>query len=280
MGLSKAEIDHYREQGYVIPRTRLPEEVLARLRASLDRLLAAYTDVAQEDIANPHMLPPVHGSDMNPFMAAARHPQILDMLEQLIGPDLVLWITRVLCKPAAKGREVPWHQDGEYWPMRPLATCSVWIALDPVSIANGCMRFIPGSHRQQELYRHHVSGRDNLVLNLELDQDQFDEARAVNVELEPGQMSLHDVRLIHGSAANTSGQRRAALIMRYMPATSHYDRSLVTQRRDNTPFNIFHQPLWLVRGVDRSGRNDFQHGHAQWEERYARGLAPVMESEG
>lgn len=280
MILSKAEIDRYREEGYVIPRTRLPEELLVRLRASLDRLLAAYTDVAQEDIANPHMLPPVQGPDMNPFMAAARHPQILGMLEQLIGPDLVLWITRVLCKPAAKGREVPWHQDGEYWPMRPLATCSVWIALDPVSTANGCMRFIPGSHRQQELYRHHVSGRDNLVLNLELDQDQFDEARAVNVELEPGQMSLHDVRLIHGSAANTSGQRRAALIMRYMPATSHYDRSLVTQRRDNTPFNIFHQPLWLVRGVDRSGRNDFQHGHAQWQERYARGLAPVMESEG
>jgi hypothetical protein len=99
-------------------------------------------------------------------------------------------------------------------------------------------------------------------------------------ELEPGQMSLHDVRLIHGSAANTSGQRRAALIMRYMPATSHYYRSLVTQRRDNSPFNIFHQPLWLMRGVDRSGKNDFVHGHAQWRERYARGLAPVMESEG
>ena len=202
------------------------------------------------------------------------------MLEQLIGPDLVLWITRVLCKPAAKGREVPWHQDGEYWPMRPLATCSVWIALDPVSTANGCMRFIPGSHKQRELYRHHATDRANLVLNLELDQDQFDEAEAVNVELEPGQMSLHDVRLIHGSAANSSGQRRAALIMRYMPATSHYDRSLVTQRRDNSPFNIFHQPLWLMRGVDRSGKNDFVHGHAQWQERYAKGLIPAMESEG
>ena len=280
MPLTKAEIDHYDEQGYVIPKFRLPDEHLAQLRASLDRLLATYTDVAQEDIANPHMLPPTQGAETNPFLATARHPQILDMLEQLLGPDLILWITRVLCKPAAKGREVPWHQDGEYWPMRPLATCSVWIALDPVSTANGCMRFIPGSHRQQELYRHHVSNRDNLVLNLELDQDQFDEAKAVNVELEPGQMSLHDVRLIHGSLANVSGQRRAALIMRYMPATSHYDRSLVAQRRDNSPFNIAHQPLWLMRGVDRSGKNDFRHGHAQWQERYARGLAPVMESEG
>jgi hypothetical protein len=280
MPLTQAEIEHYREHGYVIPKQRLPDDLLQHIRQALDGLLATYTDVAPEDLANPHMLPPAEGREVNAFMQAARHAPILDMLEQLIGPDIVLWITRVLCKPAAKGREVPWHQDGEYWPMRPLATCSVWIALDPVSTANGCMRFIPGSHKQKELYRHHVSNRDNLVLNLELDQDQFDEEKAVNVELEPGQMSLHDVRLIHGSLANTSGQRRAALIMRYMPATSHYDRSLVTQRRDNSPFNIFHQPLWLLRGVDRSGKNDFVHGHAQWHDRYAKGLVPLMEAEG
>lgn len=275
MSLSAQEVEHYRERGYVIPRYRLPLSMLERLREATDRLLAGYTDVAQEDLANPHMLPPTEGPDMNAFLAVARHPPVLDMLEQVLGPDLILWITRMLCKPAAKGREVPWHQDGEYWPMRPLATCSVWIAVDPVSRSNGCMRFIPGSHRQPALYRHHVTERENLVLNLELDRDQFDESQAVDVELEPGQMSLHDVRMIHGSAANTSGRRRAAFIMRYMPATSHYDRSLVKQRRDNSPFNIFHQPLWLVRGADRSGKNDLAHGHQQWRERYAAGLPPV-----
>jgi len=270
--LTPDEIEHYREHGYVIPRTRLPDDLLARLRAGLDALLARYTDVAPEDLANPHMLPPTEGAGVNPFMATARSPVVLDAVEDLLGPDLVLWITRVLCKPAGKGREVPWHQDGEYWPMRPLATCSAWIAIDPVSTANGCMRFIPGSHRRDELYRHHVSDRKDLVLNLELDQDQFDESRAVNVELEPGQFSLHDVRLIHGSAANTSGQRRAALILRYMPASSHYDRSLARNRRHNSPFDIHDQPLWLMRGHDTSGRNDFAHGHAQWHERYAAGL--------
>ena len=266
--LTPQELAQYRERGYVIPNYRLPQPLLARLRSGLESVLASYTDVAQEDLANPHMIPPVQGGDVNPFMEAARHPALLDMLEQIVGPDLILWITRILCKPAVKGREVPWHQDGEYWLMRPLATCSAWIAIDPVSTANGCMRFIPGSHRRQELYRHHQANRDNLVLNLELDQDQFDEADAVNVELEPGQISLHDVRLIHGSLANTSGQRRAALIMRYMPATSYYDRTL-GRRRDDSPFNIVDQPLWLMRGVDRTGRNDFQHGHEQWEQRYS-----------
>ncbi|MBX9965162.1 MAG: phytanoyl-CoA dioxygenase family protein [Burkholderiales bacterium] len=278
--LSAAELDHYREHGYVFPRYRLPADLLARLRAATDGLLASYTDVAQEDLANPHMIPPTTGPDMNPFMAAAQDPGVLDLVEQVLGPDLILWITRVLCKPPAVGREVPWHQDGEYWPMRPLATASVWIAIDPVSPTNGCMRFIPGSHRRQELYRHHVTDRKNLVLNLELDADQFDETTAVNVELEPGQMSIHDVRLIHGSLANTSGERRAALIMRYMPATSHYDRTLVRQRKDNSPFNIYDQPLWLLRGNDRSERNDLTHGHDLWKQRYAGGIGVASGSAG
>src|SRR5215471_8077010 len=181
--LSEQELHRFHEEGYVIPRYRLPADLLQRLRAGVDRVLATYTDVAQEDLANPHMIPPTEGARVNPFMEAARHPQLLDMLEQVLGPDLVLWITRILCKPPVKGREVPWHQDGEYWPMRPLATCSIWIAIDPVSTTNGCMRFIPGSHQRKELYKHHVSDRKDLVLNLELDRDQFDEAQAVNVEL-------------------------------------------------------------------------------------------------
>lgn len=268
--LSALELEHYRDNGYVLPRVRLPDELLQRLRQGVDSVLSTYNDMAQEDIANPHIMTSVPGLAENPFMAAARHPQILDMVEQILGPDIVLWITRILCKPPVKGREVPWHQDGEYWPMRPLETCSVWIAIDPVSVSNGCMRFIPGSHKQQELYRHHVTDRDNLVLSLELDQDQFNEADAVNVELEPGCMSLHHVKLIHGSAANVSGQRRAALIMRYMPAGSHYDRSLVDQTRNKSPLNIANQPLLLVRGEDRCGMNDFTFGHERWRERYRR----------
>jgi Phytanoyl-CoA dioxygenase (PhyH) len=267
--LTPQELEHYREQGYVIPAFRLPDDLLVRLRAAVDRILTDYTDVAPEDLANPHMMPPPAEADVNPFLAAARHPGILDMIEQVLGPDIVLWITRVLCKPAGVGREVPWHQDGEYWLMRPLATCSVWLALDAATPENGAMRFIPGSHQREGLYRHHESKRDNLVLNLELDADQFDESKAVDVVLEPGQLSLHDVRMIHGSLANRSAKRRAALILRYMPASSHYDRSLVLKRRTNSPFDICDQPLWLMRGIDRSGKNDFVRGHALWHERYA-----------
>ncbi len=277
--LTAQEQAHYREHGYVIPSFRLPPELLAELRRAVDGMLTSYTDVPPEDLANPHMLPADAAGLPNPFMRAARHEPILNMIEQIVGPDIILWISRILCKPAVTGREVPWHQDGEYWPMRPLATCSVWVAIDEATPENGGMRFIPGSHKREGLYRHHKSERKDIVLNLELDADQFNERDAVDIVLEPGQISLHDVKMIHGSPANKSGKRRAALIMRYMPATSHYDRALVAGRTFNSAFNIANQPLWLMRGVDRSGKNDFQHGHAQWRERYAGGLTPAAKAQ-
>src|SRR5512141_1486 len=101
--LSADELAHYHEHGYVLPRYRLPETLLQRLRDSLDRLLASYTDVPQEDLANPHLLQPTGRPDLNPFGVAARHPAVLDMMAQIIGPDIVLWISRILWKPPVKG---------------------------------------------------------------------------------------------------------------------------------------------------------------------------------
>jgi hypothetical protein len=264
--LSEAEAAFYRDNGYVAPACRLPADALEALRAGVDRMIADNPDTRPEYLINPHMAPWPDGA--NPFLAAARRPDILDMVERLIGPDLILWITRILSKPAGDGQEVPWHQDGEYWPIRPLATCSVWLAVDPSTAENGCMRVIPGSHAGARLYSHHRTGRDNLVLNLEIDADQFDQSRAVDIALEPGQMSLHDVRLIHGSRANRSRRRRAGVIFRYMPATSLFDRSLGGEIGTKTTYDIFDQPLWLVRGEDRTGRNDFTCGHDVWARRY------------
>ena len=267
--LTDEEIARYHDDGYVIPQVRLPGELLRELKAAVDQIIEAHPDVRPEHLMNPHMIPWQDGP--NPFLELARNPEILDMVEQVLGSDLILWITRILCKPARDGQEVPWHQDGQYWPIRPLGTCSVWIAIDPATPENGCMRFIPGSHRRERLYSHHITERENLVLNQELDAGEFDETVAVNVVLEPGQMSLHDVRMIHGSLANASSQRRAGLILRYMPATSHFDRSLRHLKKDNNAFSVLDQPLWLMRGVDRCGKNDFQHGHGQWSQQYMTG---------
>ena len=90
----------------------------------------------------------------------------------------------------------------------------------------------------------------------------FDEADAVDIELQPGQMSLHDVYMIHGAAANTSTQRRTGVALRYMPATSHFDRSLrPVDGKTGVAVNFGQRPLWLVKGRDVCGRNDFAVGH-------------------
>ena len=170
--LGDEAIRHYRERGFLIPEYRLTRALTQELRAACDRMIAADPERRPEHLMNPHLL--TWPGEENPFMRVAAEPGILDMVEQLIGPDLVLWITRILCKPAGDGQEVPWHQDGQYWPIRPLGTCSVWIALDPVDRGNGCMRFIPGSHRRETLYGHRTSTRKNLVLDQEVIPGEFD----------------------------------------------------------------------------------------------------------
>ncbi len=92
----------------------------------------------------------------------AAMPEVLDMVGQVIGPDFLLWGTTVFGKPAHSGKETPWHQDGEYWPIRPLATCSVWIAMDAATKENGCLRVIPGS-RDKRLMGHDTNNSDGLT---------------------------------------------------------------------------------------------------------------------
>jgi ectoine hydroxylase-related dioxygenase (phytanoyl-CoA dioxygenase family) len=137
-----------------------------------------------------------------------------------------------------------------------LATCSVWIALDAANRENGCLRFIPGSHRNRELAQHNVNNDPNLSLPLELTEGSFDESTAVDVILEPGQISLHDIFLYHGSDANTSKTPRRGMTLRYMPTSSVYRRDLA--RTTNGRLAMSERTLYLMRGSDVSGQNDFR----------------------
>jgi ectoine hydroxylase-related dioxygenase (phytanoyl-CoA dioxygenase family) len=141
-----------------------------------------------------------------------------------------------------------------------LATCSVWIAIDDSTRENGCLRFIPGSHGARALAVHERNDADGLSLPMQLRRDEYDESQAVDVVLRAGQMSLHDVFLIHGSEPNRSPQPRRALTLRYMPTDSVYRRDLAKQRRGG-PLHMAERTLYLMRGKDRSGENDFRIRH-------------------
>ena len=260
--LTATELEQYRRDGWVVPGFRLPATEVNALRAALDRIIADNPGIRPERLVNAHLADSAEGvRGSRVFFELARHAAILDLVEQAIGPDIVLWGCQVFCKPGGDGMEVPWHQDGHYWPIRPLATCTAWVAIDESKPENGCMRVIPGSHRSQTLFPHLTEGRTDLILNQRARDDVFDAATAADVVLEPGEMSLHDIFMIHGSNPNRSPRRRAGVAIRYMPATSHFDRALMPTTNNGYRIDFARRPIWLLRGRDRTGRNDFTIGH-------------------
>jgi hypothetical protein len=256
------EIAHYHREGWVVPRFRLPPARVATMVDALEDLLRRNPGVRPEKLVSAHIEGDngegVRGS--RAFLDLARDPEIVELVSGVLGEDVILWGCHVFCKPAVEGYETPWHQDGHYWPIRPLANCTVWVALEPSTVENGCLRVIPRSHAERRLHEHLHEDRTDLTLNQRM--AHVDEAEAVDIELQPGQMSLHDVYMIHGARANISGKRRTGAALRYMPSTSVFERNLnPVDGQSGVPVNFARRPLWLVKGVDRSGRNDFRIGH-------------------
>ncbi len=124
------------------------------------------------------------------------------------------------------------------------------------------MRYIPGSHRDHRIYSHHFEHRNDYTLAQVIDDDQLDLSQARDIVLEPGQISLHDVFLVHGSEATLSNRRRMELVLRIMPASSFYNHNSGKIKEDaGSPHGYSNRALFLLRGQDKSGRNDFNRGH-------------------
>ena len=260
--LSGSEVTQYQRDGYLVPSFRFEGEQLERLQGLANELLERNAEFGDTPMVCPH----VPGSGVQglrgdkAWMAYSDDPQLLDLVEQLIGPDIILWGTNLFHKPAGTGRRIPFHRDGRYWPIEPLATLTVWVAIEASTAANGCLRVIPGSHRARQVGDHFTSEDPADAIPETLAASEFDAGEAVPLELEAGQMALFDVFTIHGSEANTSADRRLGYAMRYMPASSwfHHDaaqRAELSSNAHNT------RPLFLLRGRDVSGRNDFERGH-------------------
>ena len=249
--LSTQEKKSYFEDGFVIPDFRLDQETLAQILSDHDRLLKKHPEFL-------NYCPNVLAYDLS-FLNYARIPGILSRVESVLGPDFALWNSSFFAKPAEHGHETPWHQDGEYWPIRPLATCTVGVAVDESTSENGCLKVIPGSHRSQKLFRHRTNPKQELTLNQELDHDEYDESDAVNLELEAGMISLHDAYLSHGSAANRSSRSRRGLTLRFMPTSSVFDREWSSRMAEEKGL-IDHaeRTLFLMCGRDLSGENDYR----------------------
>ncbi|MDA0337794.1 MAG: phytanoyl-CoA dioxygenase family protein [bacterium] len=172
-----------------------------------------------------------------------RNEQILDYVEDILGPDFYLWASNFFAKQARSRATVGWHQDAFYWPLTPHNSVTVWIACTGSNQSNGAMEVIPGTHATG-LIRHQRSTSMDSVLRLELEQGSVRTDESVPILLQAGQISLHDDRIIHGSPGNPSDQPRIGLTVRYSGTNVKCDLSV------NPHFKAY-----LLRGTDSYRHN-------------------------
>jgi len=231
--LPEQALRHYREQGYCAPIRAMPAEEAGRIRAALEAFEAA----------NPDRRGPLRNKSHLVFTWAdqvIRHPGVLDAVESVIGPNILCWGSSFFIKNAHDPSFVSWHQDSTYWGLEPPDIVTAWVAISESVVANGAMRVIPGTHKLDQVSHRDTFAENNLLSRGQEVAVEVDEGHAVALELQPGEMSLHHVRLIHGSDPNPSDRRRIGFAIRYLP--THVRQ--VAGTRDSAT---------LVRGEDAFG---------------------------
>jgi ectoine hydroxylase-related dioxygenase (phytanoyl-CoA dioxygenase family) len=172
----------------------------------------------------------------------ARHPAILDAVEDVIGPDILCWSTTFFTKEAHSPSYVSWHQDATYWGLSTDDVITAWVAFADAPVESGAMKFWPGSHLKKQLEHRDTFAENNLLTRGQEIAVEVPEGAGVDVALKAGEMSLHHVLLAHGSGPNTTGDRRIGYAVRYIPP---HVRQLKV--RDSA---------MLVRGRDKYGHFD------------------------
>ena len=146
-----------------------------------------------------------------------RLPAVLDVVERIIGPDILVWDGALIVKEPHTRGKFTWHQDLTYWGLSPKeGVVSTWLALSPSTPESGCVKVIPGTHTEEILPHRDTFGGDNMLSRGQEIAVDIDESRAVDVALEPGQMSIHHPHLFHRSAPNRSRDRRIGMNVQYI----------------------------------------------------------------
>ena len=248
--LNKYEIEFYNKNGYCIPKWKLSGKKLEDLTMNVNKLILENQHIRQEQVVCPHIkggsMGKILGNTYKYFIKLAYTKEIIRLVSSTLGKNIILWGSQVFCKPAKKGMSVPMHQDSYYWPINPMSTCSVWIAIDRSTKINGCLKVIPKSHKKIVKHEKHFSNTalDSGISTLDFKYD------IDYIELKPGQISIHDANLIHGSNANNSGFRRAGIVFRYMNSNSIFDRKKHNHKqKDGHIVNYSHRPIWLISGT-------------------------------
>ncbi|MCA8927776.1 MAG: phytanoyl-CoA dioxygenase family protein [Alphaproteobacteria bacterium] len=202
----------YARDGFVFPLDILSPADAEGLRADLEAGEAALAD-------DPKRLGLLRGYParlLPGFDALVCHPKMIAAASAVLGPDLLVWGSGLFIKEANTPHYVSWHQDLTYWGLDQQDEVTLWVALSPATTESGCMRFVPGSHRERIVpHKDTFAGENLLTRGQELAVD-VDESRAVDAVLQTGQASVHHGHLFHASGPNRTGDRRIGAAIRYI----------------------------------------------------------------
>jgi non-heme Fe2+,alpha-ketoglutarate-dependent halogenase len=232
--LTDDQLQRYREDGLVFPVGVLTEQETETYRRACDDLEARLGGRPRTiDVRQMHLHFPW-------AYALATHPRILDAVEDLLGPDLLVWATELFAKrPHDEAVSIRWHRDRPYMGFDSGATTTAWVALGDSTPANGCMRAVPGPDRRNAVGA--LSGGGRRIT-------EVDERAAVDVVLAAGEMSLHDADIPHGSGPNRSAHKRVGFVVRYVtpearPRGEPPTVIVARGRADSDRFNIAGPPV-------------------------------------
>jgi hypothetical protein len=227
--LDEAAVKHYWERGFLSPVPIFSPEEARALRAHVEAEEAQRGPIFREDRLRPG--DPFQGSYrfkshlIFKWLAdAIRDPRLLDAVEPLIGPDIMVWTTHWFIKEAGTTSYVSWHQDSNYWGVETDRLVTAWLALSPATVESGCIRLLPGSHKGPDFEHVDTWAADNMLTRGQTIMD-VDETEAVNLELQAGEVALFDYRLAHASDPNRSNDRRIGIGIRYIPTSARQVRA-------------------------------------------------------
>jgi non-haem Fe2+, alpha-ketoglutarate-dependent halogenase len=211
--LSPAQIEQYRDEGCIFPIRVMPDKDAAKYRAKLEQFERQAGGPLKGDLRHKSHL-------LFAWLAKlVRCSAILDAVEDLHGPDLLCWTTNFFIKEAADPAFVSWHQDSTYWGLSRPDVVTAWVAFTEAADTNGAMEFIPGSHKLDQIPHRDTFAKNNLLTRGQEVMVEVDPAKRQIITLRPGEMSLHHVRLVHGSPPNRSNDRRIGFAIRYVPTS-------------------------------------------------------------
>lgn len=213
--LNKIEVEQFHRQGYLGPFDAMPAATMIDLRADITRLLQSDPVPWPEEGWHARLIPRHHNRFLDSPLAyrLSTLPEMVSRMTSIYGENLLLWRAHFFDKgPGAK--EIPWHQDYNYWPLEPPVIISAWLAIDRVKRENACMQIIPGSHRK---LMPHIKATPDMAFLEMVDPATIDTSLAVDIELEPGQFILFNERVLHHSDINNSSLQRCGLSIRMIP---------------------------------------------------------------